>query len=111
MGLIDVDAGLMYSGDDEDTYREILGIYINLMTEKKDVLVRDLEEGNIPDYIIQAHSVKSNSRSIGAMALGDLAEEMEHAAKENRIDYVKENNARLIRMIEASVEEAGKIEI
>ena len=40
-----------------------------------------LATGDIHDYALKTHALKSSSRQIGAMDLGDVAEKLEHAAK------------------------------
>ena len=74
---IDVSVGLKYSGDDADLYREILSDYMDTIEEKADVIERAVAAGDLDTYTIEVHSLKSTSRSIGAMELSELAKDLE----------------------------------
>ena len=93
----------------EDIYNEILGLYVEKMAELTDTLTKDLEGDDIPDYVVNVHGVKSNSRNIGAMALGDFAEVMEHAGKAGDKTFIKENHEKLLQMVSEVVAEANSI--
>ena len=45
------------------------------------------------DYTIKVHALKSSSRQIGALDLGDMAAELEKAGNAQDIGYIKENTA------------------
>ncbi len=109
MGFIDTETGMMYCGDDEDIYNEILGLYVEKMAELTATLTKDLEGDDIPDYVVNVHGVKSNSRNIGATSLGDFAEVMEHAGKAGDKTFLKENHAKLLEMVDQVVAEANTI--
>ncbi|MCR4791743.1 MAG: Hpt domain-containing protein [Lachnospiraceae bacterium] len=109
MALIDKETGIMYCGDDEDIYSEILGVYVDLVVESREVLIEALAEDNMPEYIRRVHAVKSNSRNVGALVVGDLAELLEHAAKEDRKDYVIENHPELMKLLTEVEAEARDI--
>lgn len=78
---IDVAAGMKYSGDDEDLYREVLSDYMDTIEEKADVIEKAVEDGDIETYTIEVHSLKSISKSIGAMELSELAKDLETHGK------------------------------
>ncbi len=109
MGLIDTETGMMYCGDDEDIYNEILGLYVEKMGELTATLTKDLEGDDISDYVVNVHGIKSNSRNIGASSLGDFAEVMEHAGKAGDKAFLKENHAKLLDMVDQVVAEANTI--
>ena len=66
-------------------------------------------DGQWEDYAIEVHSLKSASRWIGAMALGDKAEALEHAAREGRQDQVREDTAALLEAYQALGEVLAEI--
>ena len=99
MALIDRVTGIMYCGDDEEIFMDILGMYVQLVSESRQVLAEALFENRMEDYIRRVHAVKSNSRSVGALAVGDLAEKIERAARESRKADVMEDHQELIRML------------
>ena len=109
MSLIDVETGIMYCGDDEDIYKDILGMYIDLAVESREVLINALAESRMPDYIMRAHAVKSNSRNVGAVTVGDMAEKLELAAKEGNMEQVLEYHAELLKLLEEVEKEALEI--
>lgn len=78
---IDVVVGLKYSGEDAELYREILTDYMDTIEEKANVIEQAVEQGDIETYTIEVHSLKSTSRSIGAVVLSELARELEENGK------------------------------
>ena len=86
--LIDTAAGIRNCGD-EDVYRLIRKTFLESMGETKEILNGSLKNGDLKSYEIRIHTVKSNSRTIGALMLGEAAEELEHAAKRGDVEFIK----------------------
>lgn len=86
---LDRETGLMYCGDDEDLYLEILKDYAE--NNSLDNLKTTYETQNWKDYCTYAHGVKSASLTIGATKLSEDAKAMEFAVKEDRLDYIPAN--------------------
>ena len=80
---IDVAVGMKYSGDDENLYREVLSDYMDTIEEKADIIEKAVEEGDLETYTIEVHSLKSISKSIGALELSELAKDLEANGKNN----------------------------
>lgn len=78
---IDVAVGMQYSGDDEDLYKEVLSDYMDTIEEKASVIEQAVEEEDLETYTIEVHSLKSTSKSIGAMELSELAKDLEFHGK------------------------------
>ncbi len=78
---IDVMVGMKYSGEDAELYREVLSDYMDTIEEKADLIERAAAEGDLETYTIEVHSLKSTSRSIGAMELSELAKDLEESGK------------------------------
>lgn len=74
---IDVAVGMQYSGDDENLYREVLSDYMDTIEEKANIIEKAVEAGELETYTIEVHSLKSISKSIGAMELSELAKDLE----------------------------------
>lgn len=91
LGLL-VDEGLTYCGGDEDFYVEIIDDYAKAAGEKIAGLTDFLAAGNLKDYKILVHSVKSASKTIGAMDLFEKTKALEFASGEENKEYVKENH-------------------
>jgi signal transduction histidine kinase/CheY-like chemotaxis protein len=87
-GIVADDA-LRYAGGDQEEYLHNLKLYLDEYEEKKELLERFYEAGDLDNYQIQAHAVKSTSRLIGANDLSDLARGMEEAASQGDADRVR----------------------
>ena len=83
---LDIDRGISYCMDDWDFYVELLGDYAN--DEKESQIESAYNSGQFDQYAILVHALKSTSRTIGAMTMGDLAYELELAAKEGNIELI-----------------------
>ena len=95
---VDVAVGMKYSGGDESLYREVLSDYIDTIEEKASVIERAVEETDIETYTIEVHSLKSTSKSIGAMELSRLAEDLESSGKNGEWEPIIEKTPALLTM-------------
>ena len=86
---LNTEDGLAYCGDDEGFYFEIVSDYAAAASEKIENLSRFLSEENMKDYKVLVHSVKSSSKTIGCSSLFEKARELEKAAAEEDIEYVR----------------------
>lgn len=86
-----IEEGLKYMGQSVETYEEILSLYFSELSGKLQRLSDNLEQENLKDYAIDAHSMKSTSKSVGALRLSELAKEHELKSKENDIAFVREH--------------------
>jgi HPt (histidine-containing phosphotransfer) domain-containing protein len=68
-------------GNDEDTVHELLAEYLASARRQAEELRRTTYEGDISLAGSIAHTLKSSSRSVGALALADACAELENAAK------------------------------
>ena len=64
-----------------DLYEKIVGEYYRGGREKYELIQKAFSNEDWEDYTIRVHALKSSSRQIGAMELGELAQEMEFAGK------------------------------
>ena len=78
---IDAAVGMKYSGDDENLYREVLSDYMDTIEEKANIIEKAVADGDLETYTIEVHSLKSISKSIGALELSDLAKDLESNGK------------------------------
>lgn len=83
---IDHEKGLTYCGGSEDFLKEIISMYA--ADDKRAEIQRAYDEKDWDGYRILIHTVKSTSRTIGAMELGDEAQELEKAVKELDVDMI-----------------------
>lgn len=93
---IDVAMGMGFCGGSIDDYVEVARIYhANGQSKWKDIQ-KAHEEKDWKTYSIYAHSIKSMSMGIGAVALSDIAKGLEAAGKEGREDYIDAHNGELL---------------
>jgi len=105
--FLDADAGLKYYSNNEDFYKEILVAYVeDGDVEKLDSLYA---EENWHDYQVSIHSVKSSSIYIGAKLLADETRKLEEAAKNGKIDYIKEHHSSVMHMYQEIIERLDEI--
>ena len=75
---INVKQGVKHCGD-EEIYLETLTTYAESLGDNADSVDGFWRCGDIENFTIKVHALKSTSRVIGAMQLGDLAENLEAA--------------------------------
>ena len=102
--LIDQNTAMVYCGNDEELYREILDCYCLEKEENQEKMKKCLEDNNLEDYRILIHALKSTSLNIGCKSLYNMALELEKACKNNDLDYVKENHAACMELYDRVVE-------
>ena len=97
---LNVDSALVYSCGDEDFYLELLTDYAGQASDRCAELTSYLEAGNLKDYEILVHSIKSSSKTIGADDLSELAKLLESAAGDSDADYVRQHHDALVSGLE-----------
>ena len=107
--VIDKQVGIEYSAGDENFYKELLGVYLEQAEDKKKVMQQAIDTNDIENYTIQVHSLKSNSKMIGAVKFADMALELEKAGKANEIDYIKQQHKPLMKEYDKVLKEVHKI--
>lgn len=95
--------GLGFTGGKEKYISAIQRFYKGYEANRK--LVEDLlTSGDIEGYGIKVHSLKSNSRMIGAHELADAFAEMEVAAKADNTDLINDKTSSVLSMYADIVE-------
>lgn len=107
--LIVVEKGMVYCGDDKETYKEIVQVYIDEAEENIKKLEDCLASENWKNYVITAHAIKSTSLTIGAEGLSARAKAQEFAGKEDRIEDLKNDHADFIELYRKVVQAAEKV--
>lgn len=85
---VDTETGLLYCQGDEEFYISMLESFIQESADKKKDLKQFFEAGDLKNYAITVHAVKSTSKMIGIMELSDKAKSLEEAAKNDDLDSV-----------------------
>ena len=89
--VIDSNIGIKNCGG-EETFQKVLKLFY----EKLDLNLSELNEllssGDLENYTIKIHALKSSARLIGALDLGEMAQLLENAGKQGDISYIEENH-------------------
>jgi len=88
---LNLSKGLARFGGDMATYLEIVGSYV-LHTPALLAKVRTVTSETLADYAIVMHGLKGSSRNFDAETVGNLAEDLERAAKAGDFAFVQEHN-------------------
>lgn len=96
---VDVNKGLEITQGMQDLYLKILVSFIKSSGGFEKSLLQALEDEDLKTYRIGAHSIKSESYSIGATELGDFAKSMEYAARDEDIAFIKDNHQSFMNML------------
>ena len=86
---IDVKGAMERIQINEEIYLNILKTYYGDLQAKLQRIDQAKREGNIKNFVIDVHGLKSASASIGAMELSELAKELEMAGKNEELDFIE----------------------
>ena len=92
---------------DVDTYNEMLEDYFEALPNDFTNLVNYKNSGDMSNYAIQVHAMKSNARSFGFMKFGDICYAHELAGKAGDVNYV---NIHYNELLQAAKETISIIE-
>lgn len=105
--LLDYERGISYMGGNEESYREILALYVQTGAEKLPLIEKLFQEKDVKNYTIEVHALKSTSMGIGAIELYSLAKDLETAGKAGNLgDAEAELHAKVMKLYAAVMEEA-----
>ena len=96
---IDVDHGIELLGDME-MYNDTLKEFMQEINARVDKLKLYKEQSDMPNYSIEVHALKSDSKYLGFTKLVDLAFNHELKSKEENVIYINENFSKLIQELE-----------
>lgn len=95
---VDVDKGIENTMDFE-TYNEILLDFCDSFVEEVNKFNAYKNAGDMVNYEIIVHALKSNCRTLGFMNTGEMFYQHELASKQNDINYVNEHYNELINEV------------
>lgn len=105
---IDTAEGVAHCGDPE-IYMETLSVYAESTADSADDIERFWTARDIEDLTVKVHALKSTSRVVGAMKLGDLAEKMEKAGNDGDMAALEADMDRLIADYRALIKELSPL--
>jgi len=90
MSAVDISAMIdIFGMEDKALFSSKLNSFIERFDRDIEKIDSAIEANRMEDIVFDAHKLKSASRMVGALALGDLFESIEAAAKENDLENVK----------------------
>jgi len=105
---IDVELALKKMRLDESVYLDILRTYHIDLVKMLKRIVESNKTGNIKQFVIDVHAIKSTSANVGAMELSELAKQLEFAGKEENREFIDkyinafvEKCERMLRVLDA----------
>lgn len=97
VGNLDTDSARKLLGSD-DLFWKVLKEYYRVIPAKSKLIGQLKQQGNIEQYTIEVHALKSSSRQIGATALANLAAELEKAGHTGDMETIRECTDDMLRM-------------
>lgn len=111
---IDKETALMYCGSLED-FKELAEVYCKTGETYEKDLEQAFKDMDLKKYAITAHTIKSTSKTLGAIALSNLALTQEIASKEEKEDLVRDNHedfcreySKILELLRAYLKEDDK---
>ncbi|MBR3081700.1 MAG: response regulator [Clostridiales bacterium] len=101
---LNTEAGIGFACGDESFYLELLGDFADSISEKSSELTSYLDGGDLENYEILVHSLKSGAKTIGADDLSEQAKALEFACKDKNADFVKEHHEPFIKALKEFAE-------
>ncbi len=87
----DIDEGIKNCAS-ESAYLTLLKVFLDSIDDRLKELDELLTRDDLKNYTIKIHAVKSTARIIGATMVGRLAENLEHAGKENNSSFIQDHH-------------------
>ena len=94
---IDIEKGVSGMGSVE-SYLSVLGTFRKTAGDKADEIEKLYADGDIENYTIKVHALKSSARIIGADELSEMARRLELAGKEGDTDTISRDTNELLRV-------------
>ena len=85
----------------KDAFLSVLKIYFDTYEAKSGEIQRYYDSENWADYTIKVHALKSSSRLVGAIKLGEDAEALEAAGKEEDVEFIRTHHDGLMEQYRA----------
>ena len=101
---IDKSIGMGFCMDDEDFYKEILSTFVSQATNFISQLEQYYNATDWGNYAIIAHSLKSNTRTIGAENFAELSLKHELAGKSGDGAFITEDYEHYVTVLKALME-------
>ncbi|MBR6328222.1 MAG: response regulator [Lachnospiraceae bacterium] len=94
---LDPEAGINNCGSPEG-YMSVLLVFHKTAPAKADEIEQFCKAGDLENYTVKVHALKSSARIIGASALSSLAQSLEEAGKSGDRDLIEKSTGSLLEM-------------
>lgn len=94
---IDTEAAIRFCGSEQIFWR-LIEVFYRTIDNKADTIEAYEEHGDMKNYIIEVHALKSAAKLVGAMELSDLAAKLEQAGKNENLSEIASETKRLLQM-------------
>ncbi|MBR1700339.1 MAG: response regulator [Lachnospiraceae bacterium] len=106
---IHTEVGMQYASGKKDFYQKLLKMYYEQGPAKKAELEKALAAEDVKQYVVTVHSVKGNSRMIGAVEFADQALLSEQAGKAGDMEFLRMHHEALLREYDKVLQEIHTI--
>ena len=106
---LDTKTGMDYTGG-SDKYLSAIKRYRGSHEKNRIKISEYLKNKDYESYMITVHALKSNSRMIGAMSLGEAFEELEMAARSNSIEVIDAKTQPTLEMYDGLIKKLSPID-
>ncbi len=103
MDGFNVSLAMKYCGGDESTFRSVLAKFIDAGYKYLREMPELVKTGDLEEYQIRAHAIKSSSMAIGAEKLSGMAANLEAAAAARDLPSVSGGNTAFLKELERVV--------
>ena len=86
-----------------------LNLFLDTIDENAKIIRDAYKNHDIRLYTIKVHALKSSARIIGAMELSELAAAIENAGNKEDLEFIEENNDRLLADYEAYKDKLSRL--
>lgn len=95
--ILDTETALQYCGS-EEMFWQLVETFCRTAENKADVIASYARHGDVKNYMIELHALKSVSKLIGANALSDMAGSLEKAGKDKNLSAIVSGTSGLLQM-------------
>lgn len=107
LDFIDARAGVSYCAGSEAIYREVLQSYA--LGKLREEIVDYYAKEDWRNYGVKVHALKSTSLGIGAVELSEFAKELENAARNGNIAFVKAQHENILKEYDELLEKLREV--
>lgn len=106
---LDIQAGIGYTGG-QDKYLSAINRFYANYEKNRNKITEYRSAGDIENYMITVHALKSNSRMIGAADLGSAFEILENAARNGDVQKIESDTDNALSLYKDLIEALKPIE-